>query len=1187
MRVIERKTKGGSLVGYLLELDAGLNAIVPETSLYDEGIVSDLLEAGYKYYDYHGNIKSPDGVCVKDLASSEVDESNQEDADAMLLYNDFQSLYTEQEMQKYFQFDVENINKVEFREPINVICRTRQELMEYLERFSQDNKQVLSFIDLLPINALCDKEALFTLQERIDNSKEFQNAMRLIEKRRVFRDKYQLLRLLDGCADMGIIEKKDEYTDADVLEVYTAWGIEGLNVNVVEKKLHFDVISSILETGVNTGTIETLAEHIGIIKTKTANELALLDDYIKARTVINVPMNKDGDIFVDGVKYSSSEIISKSTGTIIIDEKQKTNLVVANRKSMSSDKPYTLFVRDSKTGVNHNLKVSRYEGRPMMDMIIMSDSGAMYRYKMDYRLSVIVDGKSVVCMMYSPLVQDTIGRKFDTRTVLKHDYQLSLMMYQIAYELVKSKAVKPLYPSTMEMLLDSGITFEGAMDYCAVSNCVPSNGDISYQPYTSVSRTFRKWFPEWFISIFIDDVTQIEEIANPQTDDARYNALYTLYYKIKEKLNDNSWDVLIFCNPMWTTLKGKVFDDDNFIYKRCSLELGWSPNEIRSRMFEEASEHYLEKIDIIINLFESSVLHQGIGRKQDNAMISNITNSLCDVIQSIFKAEGYTDTTEDFIEFKDKLLSNKFFDIDNYIPMIANEAEGCLKDKALFYGSMFSQTENIAVNIKGRSVPTPATGIVIVDTVFKEYSLAPSEERRDIVVSGLRFKLYNDIIRKVEPTQLCLISENMVSSIIDQFIKYIRENDLGFLRTKIMDIYCRNATVDCLKMIILVLLNKNRDKWEIDENGNHVIIRKNFPISIYFNKTIDVKYVINSKDWEYLTKYAVNDASRVAVSLWEYAYGYYSFAGDKMSWNDIIINANVTPWRVTPKKGWNNFTVYNGALNLIPNDTWVQSFRNQGYFTPINNKGGRAPFDLINLIMSGTQCNIESNTDINAIYKMSAYAKSKGLPPTTSMNPDIADFYIDEDAGFEPIVDYKVRYITHMRNAPKGKILYHDVLMSDKYFGLFARFYGEEVSMVPTYVDATKTVPHMFINMCNEDCSKRSFAPYTIYSKERNILLDASVRTGVSIKRAREMEMSIDLICKSKDYIYGNFNPSYETILIYPVLTVITEEGSKEYDLIKLTMLDLQYMAQEGICYQIDNTKFYIKAITGDYIIEV
>lgn len=1188
MKVLGRKTKDGASIGYKIELDAGLNAIVPERSLYDEGIVADLLEAGYQYINYQGDVKGPDGINVKDLAATEVDESSQDDTDAMMLYDDFMSILTEQEMQKYFTFDVGSLKTVDFREPIEILCKDRSELMEYLERFGQNNRRVLSVFDLLPVNAICAKEALFTLQDRIDNSDEFFNAMRLIEKRRVFRDKGQLLRLLNSCADMGIIEKKEEYTDIDLLEVYTAWGPEGFNVNVVDKRTHFDVISNILDTGVGAAAVvETLADHIGVIKTKTYNEISSVDNYVKARTIINVPMNKDGDVFIDGVAYPATKIIAKSTGNVIIDEKQKTQLVVANRQSVSSSKPYTLFVKDQKTGTNHNIQVSKYEGRPMIDMVIMSDTGAMYKYKMDYRMSVLVNDKDVIYIGQSPVVQDTIGRRVDVRKALRSDYQLGIMMYQISSELIRNKVIKPLYSSTIEMLLESGITFEGAMDYCAAMNCVASGGSVSYQPLTSISRMFRNWVPEWFVQIFVDDPDQVYEIANPETDDDRYEALYTLYYAIKEKLNDASWDVLIFCNPMWMTLKDKAFDESNFIYKRCSIELGWNPDTLRSHMFEEATEHYVDKIDMLVNFIEASVLlHQGIGRQEDEKTISQWTATLYEVAMSIFKAEGFNETVDDFVRFKDKLLNNEYFDINEFIPVIAHEAEGCLWDKGLFYGSIYSHTEAIGVSAKDRKVPTPATGVVVVDSVFKEYSLAPSAERRDIAVSGIKFKLYNDLFKKVNPTRIAQISEAMVDSVIRQFITEMKNSNLLFMRDIISDIYCRNATTDCLKMVIATALKTDLEKWTVDEEGNHVIIRQGYPMSIYINKTIDIKYSISAADWEYLTNYAIHEACRVAIPLWEYAYGYYSFQGDKMSWNDIIINASITPWRVYPKKGWNNFTVYNGALNLIPNTTWLNCFRNAAYFKPVNDRGARSPFDLIQLIMSGEQCNYETNVDINAVFKMRAYCDRKHVPQTTTLNKDIIDFYIEEDAGFESILDYKLRYTTHMTDAPEGKVLYHDVLMSDKFFSLFARFYGEEVSKEPVYKDAG-TYPHMFITNCNADYSKRSFAPYTIVPEDRTMRLEASVRSGAKVSNVQDIRFDIDTLCKNKKFVYGDFLPKHESILVYPILTVVSEAGNQEYDLSKVTVEDLDFLTQQCIVYQVNKSTFYLKAITGDYIISI
>lgn len=1187
MRVISRKTRNGDSIGYLIELDAGLNAIVPERSLYDESIVAELIEAGYKYTNYQGDIKGPDGINVKDLVADEVDESKQEDSDAMTLYDDFNDILTEQQMQKFITFDVGSLKTVNFREPIKVLYKTHAELLQYLRQFSQGNRQVLDVFDLFPVNAFCSQEALFTLQERIDNANDFYDAMRLIEKRRVFRDKVQLIMFLDKCAELGVIEKKDKYTDVDFLNAYNAWGPEGLNVNVVDMRMHFDVISNILNTGVGaTDVVQTLSEHIGVIRTKTANELSTIDDYLKSRTLINVPMDKEGNIYIDGEAYPANKVISKSSGNIIIDEKQKTTLVVANRQSISSKKPYTLFVKDPKTGINSNITVSKYEGRPMLAMVIMSDTGAMYKYKMDYRLSVVVNDKDVIYIGRAPEVCDVMGRKFNIRTVLEDNFQLDLMMHQMAADMIRGKVIKPVYQNTIKMLLESGITFEGAMDYCAAMNCVSTSTGVKYLPLTSISRTFRKWFPEWFVSIFIDDQEQVEEIANA-SDEEKYDALYALYYGIKDKLNDASWDVLTFCNPMWMSLKDKAFDENNFIYKRCSLELGWDPDTLRSHMFEEATEQYINKIDMLVSFMESSVLlHQGIGRKEDEKIISQWTKALYEVISSIFKAEKFSETVSDFEVFKDKLLSNEYFDVDEFLPVIANEAEGCLQDKGLLYGSLFSQTENIAVQAKGRGVPTPATGAIVVDSVFKEYSLAPSKDRRDIIISGIRFKLYNDVFRKTEPTRIMMISERLVSSVIDQFIDKIKAENMEFLRTKIMDIYCRNATTDCLKMVISVILGADKDKWQVDQAGNHVIVRKNYPMSIYYNKTIDISYVIGPSDWDYLVNNAGAESSRIAIPLWEYAYGYYSFSGNKMAWNDVVLNADITPWHVTPKKGWNAFTVYNGPLNLIPNNTWLTAFKQQGYFKPVNDKGGRAPYDLVQLLMSGEQCNCEDNVDINAIYKMRAYAKEKGVPETAMLNQDIADFYIDEDAGFESVLDYKVRYMAHIKNAPAGKVLYKDVLMSDKFFGLFAKFYGEEVSLKPEYRDAG-TYPHIFINNCNEGYVSKSFAPYTISSQGRNILIEGSVHNGVKIKRTSEVRFSLDILCKNKDYVYGNFVPKCESVLIYPILTFARGENNmEEYDLTKMTVEDLVRLAQEGMCYQIDLNNFYVKAITGDYIIE-
>ena len=70
MDILRRVTKEGNVVGVELDMD-GYICPFPTKGLYNEQILVALIDAGYKFYNYQGDIDLPSGKNIDSLEAKE------------------------------------------------------------------------------------------------------------------------------------------------------------------------------------------------------------------------------------------------------------------------------------------------------------------------------------------------------------------------------------------------------------------------------------------------------------------------------------------------------------------------------------------------------------------------------------------------------------------------------------------------------------------------------------------------------------------------------------------------------------------------------------------------------------------------------------------------------------------------------------------------------------------------------------------------------------------------------------------------------------------------------------------------------------------------------------------------------------------------------------------------------------
>lgn len=220
MEIKTRLITEGSEVNAVLIRDGNEEYPLFLKSLLNSVIFPELMKSGYKYTAIpYGFVK--DGKHFEDLPISKYTVSEEEEE---LMYNSLGAKMSDSDLKKY-------ITEEEARgldtPPTNYTIYSREEFLKYLKLFE---KTALDD-DFMPINYFVAKEAQFTYAEYA--APENVEWRVLLEKRRIMTLK-RFQNMVNTFIKMGLVPAN--YTVMDVMDAYYAWGIDGVNLTIVDKR---------------------------------------------------------------------------------------------------------------------------------------------------------------------------------------------------------------------------------------------------------------------------------------------------------------------------------------------------------------------------------------------------------------------------------------------------------------------------------------------------------------------------------------------------------------------------------------------------------------------------------------------------------------------------------------------------------------------------------------------------------------------------------------------------------------------------------------------------------------------------------------------------------------------------------------------------------------------------------------
>lgn len=279
MEIVKKILKDGEPFGFLLN-SSGLEYLSTIRGLYVQEVISELINDGYKYYDYYGKIIDPNGININDYISEEHSGSMSEFELAKM---DEDNALTEQQALNYFVADITTRETLEFLPLVNSIptINTREELENYLDEVSTCIEFNLP-MHHYPLNSFVRKEALYKIKEL--SNEECRKYMDIIAKRRKLLGYSEYIDILQFLIDNKAL-KEEEIDDYDAfLRAYNSWGVEGINC---------DVLNSKHEQGVNYLIYSSVSNH-GI------NGKLGTDLHVRVKAV----MNRKGEVTYKGIKLN-------------------------------------------------------------------------------------------------------------------------------------------------------------------------------------------------------------------------------------------------------------------------------------------------------------------------------------------------------------------------------------------------------------------------------------------------------------------------------------------------------------------------------------------------------------------------------------------------------------------------------------------------------------------------------------------------------------------------------------------------------------------------------------------------------------------------------------------------------------------------------------------------------------------
>lgn len=404
--------------------DDGFKQLVLLRALYDKYTLDGLIKEGYSFVDYHGNIITPTGERLQDREAKPVTLSDFEYQNLLDFADDI--ALSEAEAVVYFTRDT-TLKTITLKEATVPQIKTREQFVAYLQQLNRMSGYVnLAIEDHRPINAIVAREALFSIEEVIQNQ-DTKKLLEVLSERKKIRSKQGYDNLIKFLVNEGVLRSSTP-TRLEFLDAYTAWGVDGIKTPVVERKQ--------LES--SAGTIfEATSQTMGKAVNRTA-ELCLLD---KSGTIFS----SMGKIDFTGVDNFKRELFYPYTENTYWD------LYKSRDQWFSDFKP-----------INCTVPLIT----PRIAMTLIDDDGVLYEARIEVDNTCIITNRQ--CITSAPgfrvkLIDDCLYPLSLFKSA--NEFKVYNMILTAITAAVKARTVECPVSSSYEMCLKEGVSPEAALHY--------------------------------------------------------------------------------------------------------------------------------------------------------------------------------------------------------------------------------------------------------------------------------------------------------------------------------------------------------------------------------------------------------------------------------------------------------------------------------------------------------------------------------------------------------------------------------------------------------------------------------------------------------------------------------------------------------------------------------------------------
>lgn len=1101
-----------STVGYLID-DGSFIRPECKKALYNEMFITALIAEGYKYYSYDADtIEDPTGMPIAQLpAVSRYDADKVDDVGffASVTNADIDAM-SDAAASKYYTF--REASAVKFKEEDSYEINSREDFIAYLKGIERNLYEVNFSTDNRPINAFVNPEALFTVDE-IEKDQEVRKLFNIIIKRHRFRNYASYMDLVRWLMQKGVLNTETP-TTAEFLNAYYAWGPEGIKDSCVDYKLKLNV------DGIFEFMSDTLFSNdpMTYMTANRSHKVSVIDGNDNIHFLRESQSTSE---ITDAADFQRSRLSLISNETLLSLRRRTGN----GRKYLAVGKT---LVSDVSDRVYFN---------------VITESGYAYTYKVAHnKLKIGLTHTNTTSEVYSTsinfgfatIAQDVVIPLDYIRN--ENDYYLWNLAILKSAQLIQKKSKKAPVSGTAEFLRNDGVNPVAVINMMAHSICknpnFNSNGRYNFKDrgydMLDALNTYLQPIPEAILNAYklsLEDLTEgmttfldladVDDLADRRLDmannrimpgDAGYD---TTFIDESTALGKKEADRRAASNAVTSTKNFDAIDYYHMMrFVHDCIHGNLAINNFGDGILEDMGASYMISAECIL-----SVIYAEFGNNPDlgsaeQAILDMENGNLID-INNIFRMRdnAWKGYMMDFAEYR-RLRADKNTWVWAYCTKVFRELSNAPIEKQRPYLMELVVLENNKIDLPARQLMTTC----VADAISK------------LNLDDTRFAEEGKYAYNWSEAKVAMESADFVAAKLFFYIL------AGGVKTQPID-------------------GMYKIPMQVQEGIDTVI---DVPVPVYdfvkgFNTAAHKRY----------------------ITVYDFCAYEYNVNTKEGTFSLYLVNADVDPWHVKPKTGYNI-----KSYPLMPNyqeSTALDNANGEGFYLQAKNTGSICVTPLKQSYRSLFIPQPVITDGYDEVYMNEQLVK--GAQSYT----DMEDFLLPSQQEF--IFAYIKRWTLAKRAAAANNCkLVSMPLKQDIVYHELAGNYCAEIPSMELVMSKDVTV------------DDRAFATDTnikLHSWKDNVEGIALLSNkGTVIKQMAVDDLSVDAIDSQKVILGG------QTFCPVPVFVsgnylVIKSDGFMRVPVSRITPEQLAQFEADGILYNIGGGKYYIHAVNGGYILEV